>query len=84
MRSEQPAGVRVVPDGASNILWLNRLASIKMPVGQRLPKRLVVGCFQQTTQQRIAVALIVAGVKVQHGLECVRACLSWPIFRQRR
>src|SRR6266852_7080865 len=69
MCPEQPAGVRVVPDGAGDILWLNRLASIKMPVGQRLPKRLVIACFQQTTQQGIAVALIVAGVEVQHGLE---------------
>src|SRR6266516_5190505 len=67
--SEQPAGMRVVPDRSGNILWLDRLASIKMPVGQRLSERLVITCFQQTAQQRITIALIVARVEVQHGLE---------------
>lgn len=69
MCPEQPAGVRVVPDGSRDILWLDRLASVKMPVSQCLSECFVIACFQQTTQQRIAVALIVARVEVQHGLE---------------
>src|SRR5438876_10444805 len=67
--SEQPAGMGVVPDRSRNILWLDRLASIKMPVGQCLSERFVIACFQQTTQQRIAVALIIARVEGEHGLE---------------